>query len=146
MYMSDPGRNYQVCQYVEPLLKIQYTLKKTWMHSTNKKITKKSMVLLYSPEVKWHSFIKNTGYISMIFNWSHSFSRICFYLFQVVYVTATLPYVMLIVFFIRGLTLDGASNGISYYVTPVWDKLLKPAVSRNFIFRQKVVAKYSSPA
>lgn len=44
--------------------------------------------------------------------------------------TATLPYLMLLVFFIRGLTLDGAMDGITYYVTPVWKKLLEPAVSR----------------
>lgn len=43
---------------------------------------------------------------------------------KVVYVTATLPYVMLFVFFVRGITLPGAVNGISYYVTPEWDKLL----------------------
>lgn len=47
---------------------------------------------------------------------------------KVVYITATLPYIMLFVFLIRGLTLDGAMVGIKYYVTPVWGKLLEPQV------------------
>eukprot|EP00795_Rhopilema_esculentum_P002743 gene2743-962_t len=47
---------------------------------------------------------------------------------KVVYVTATLPYVMLLVFFINGLLLEGSMDGIRYYITPQWDKLLEPGV------------------
>ena len=48
---------------------------------------------------------------------------------QVVYVTATLPYVLLITFIIKGLTMDGASIGIRYYMVPDWSKLLTFQVS-----------------
>lgn len=37
---------------------------------------------------------------------------------QVVYVTASLPYVVLIIYLIRGLTLHGAANGLTYMFTP----------------------------
>ncbi|XP_062980273.1 sodium- and chloride-dependent transporter XTRP3 isoform X1 [Elgaria multicarinata webbii] len=37
---------------------------------------------------------------------------------KVVYVTATLPYVVLLIYLIRGLTLHGAANGLTYMFTP----------------------------
>uniref|UniRef100_A0A7M5ULG4 Transporter n=1 Tax=Clytia hemisphaerica TaxID=252671 RepID=A0A7M5ULG4_9CNID len=47
---------------------------------------------------------------------------------KVVYITATLPYVMLLIFFIHGVQLPGATKGIMYYITPVWSMLAKPQV------------------
>lgn len=38
--------------------------------------------------------------------------------FQAVYVTATFPYVVLTIFLIRGLTLEGATDGLLYLFTP----------------------------
>lgn len=38
--------------------------------------------------------------------------------FQAVYVTSTLPYVVLTIFLIRGLTLKGSVSGIVYLFTP----------------------------
>ncbi|XP_052808527.1 sodium- and chloride-dependent GABA transporter 1-like isoform X2 [Mya arenaria] len=42
---------------------------------------------------------------------------------KVVYVTALLPYVLLLVFLVRGLTLPGAFLGIRYFVTPDFERL-----------------------
>jgi len=43
---------------------------------------------------------------------------------KVVYVTVTLPWLLLIIFVIRGVTLPGAMEGIKYYLLPNWKMLL----------------------
>ena len=48
---------------------------------------------------------------------------------QVVWVTATLPYVVLLILLIRGATLPGAWRGVVFYLRPDWGKLLSTAVS-----------------
>uniref|UniRef100_H3BZ43 Si:ch211-132b12.2 n=1 Tax=Tetraodon nigroviridis TaxID=99883 RepID=H3BZ43_TETNG len=47
---------------------------------------------------------------------------------KVVYFTATLPYVMLLVLLIRGLTLPGAMEGVLYYLLPEVSQLADPQV------------------
>ncbi|KAF3855112.1 hypothetical protein F7725_023167 [Dissostichus mawsoni] len=47
---------------------------------------------------------------------------------KVVYFTATFPYAMLVVLLIRGVTLPGASIGISYYLYPDLGRLSDPQV------------------
>lgn len=42
---------------------------------------------------------------------------------KAVWITALAPYFVLIVLLIRGVTLDGADEGIRYYLTPEWEKL-----------------------
>ncbi|KFP09626.1 Sodium-dependent serotonin transporter, partial [Egretta garzetta] len=48
---------------------------------------------------------------------------------QVVWVTATLPYVVLLILLVRGATLPGAWRGVIFYLRPDWSKLLSTAVS-----------------
>ncbi|XP_061633079.1 sodium- and chloride-dependent transporter XTRP3-like isoform X2 [Phyllopteryx taeniolatus] len=50
---------------------------------------------------------------------------------KVVYFTATFPYVVLIIYLIRGLTLPGAINGITYMFTPKIEELANPTAWIN---------------
>lgn len=52
-----------------------------------------------------------------------------FHALQVVWVTATLPYIVLFILLIRGATLPGAWRGVVFYLKPQWGKLLETSVS-----------------
>lgn len=56
---------------------------------------------------------------------------LCFCCSKVVYFTATFPYVVLFILFIRGVTLPNASEGIIYYLNPDWVRLKDPKVSQS---------------
>ncbi|XP_071439745.1 sodium- and chloride-dependent glycine transporter 2-like [Hetaerina americana] len=47
---------------------------------------------------------------------------------KVMYFTALYPYVVLFALLIRGATLEGAADGIFYYISPQWETLSKAAV------------------
>ncbi|KFM57632.1 Sodium- and chloride-dependent GABA transporter 1, partial [Stegodyphus mimosarum] len=47
---------------------------------------------------------------------------------KIIYVTALFPYVILTVLLIRGLTLDGALDGLLFFITPDFTKLCEPKV------------------
>lgn len=42
---------------------------------------------------------------------------------QAVWVTALFPYFVIFVLLIRGTTLDGAADGIRFYLSPKWEHL-----------------------
>lgn len=47
---------------------------------------------------------------------------------KVVYVTATFPYIVLVIFFFRGITLKGMGDGLVHLFTPKWHTILDPVV------------------
>merc|ERR1712079_291671 len=47
---------------------------------------------------------------------------------KVVYVTATVPFILLIIFTIRACTLPGADEGLRIFFTPDWSGMLRPKV------------------
>ncbi|XP_012062609.1 PREDICTED: sodium- and chloride-dependent transporter XTRP3 [Atta cephalotes] len=47
---------------------------------------------------------------------------------KVVYFTSMFPYLVLTIFFVRGITLEGASAGLAHMYTPKVEKLLEPTV------------------
>lgn len=49
------------------------------------------------------------------------------------YFLALFPYVVLITLLIRAVTLDGAIDGIKFFLTPQWDQLLTPKVWRKAV-------------
>ena len=50
---------------------------------------------------------------------------------KVVYFTATFPYVILLILFFRGVTLDGAGSGMETFFSPRWDRLNDPKIWKD---------------
>jgi len=48
---------------------------------------------------------------------------------KVAYFLAIFPYIVMITILVRGATLDGAINGIWFFLKPQWKELLNPKVS-----------------
>ena len=69
-----------------------------------------------------------------------TFKQILWFL-QVVYFTATFPFVMLIVLLVRGVTLPGAIVGIEFYLTPNITKLAEPQVNYCQRYSDRIVAR-----
>lgn len=52
---------------------------------------------------------------------------------QVVYFTALFPYLVLFIFLIRGATLEGAGEGVLFYLKPDFSRLTDPKVRNNHV-------------
>ena len=64
-------------------------------------------------------------------------------LFQVMYFTATSPYILMCILMVRGVTLPGAFEGIKFYLVPDWSKIAQPQVS-SCILTLRLVISYRS--
>jgi NSS family neurotransmitter:Na+ symporter len=49
---------------------------------------------------------------------------------KIVWLTVPLPWLMLLILSVRGLTLEGSMQGLVYYLDPVWSELAKPITWR----------------
>lgn len=72
------------------------------------------------------ALLMNTADVLLIFL---LFQIFCICDLQVVWVTATLPYIVITILLIRGATLPGSADGIKYYLTPDFARLKTPEVS-----------------
>ncbi len=54
---------------------------------------------------------------------------------KIVWLTVPLPWIMLLILAVRGLTLEGSMKGLAFYLDPDWTQLAKPATWR-FAFGQ----------
>ena len=52
---------------------------------------------------------------------------------KIVWLTVPLPWLMLAILAVRGLTLEGSMQGLAYYLDPVWSELAKPVTWRYAI-------------
>ena len=83
--------------------------------------------------------------------WVRTVERIILsdYVVEVTYVTALFPYVVLLILLVRGVTLRGSLEGIIYYITPRWEKLISAQVRRSLprclpVFRPPVSLRFPS--
>lgn len=62
---------------------------------------------------------------------------------KAVYLTATLPYVLLLALTARALTLEGADDGLRYFFYPDWSLLLRAEVIFSIITLCKKIRSYN---
>jgi len=62
---------------------------------------------------------------------------LCVYV-QIVYFTAVFPYVILLILFVRGVTLPHAIDGIIFYLKPDFSRLAEPRVCTHVMFSRRL--------
>lgn len=55
--------------------------------------------------------------------------------------TATLPYVVLVILLVRGATLPGAWRGVVFYLKPNWEKLMSTTVKSKNKLKSNLILK-----
>ncbi|XP_077104382.1 sodium- and chloride-dependent GABA transporter 2-like isoform X2 [Siphateles boraxobius] len=76
--------------------------------------------------LNWTTLINSTSAVTEF--WKHRVLALSGGIEEVVYCTATFPYVMLLVLLVRGLTLPGALQGVVFYLYPEPARLADPQV------------------
>ena len=66
--------------------------------------------------------------IRAVLTYIQNIGPVFFSFLQVVYFTATFPYLVLLILLIRGATLEGAGEGVVFYLKPDFKKLKNPQV------------------
>lgn len=92
-----------------------------WLHN----VLRKSGSLEDMGSIQWHLALSNFVAWALVVA---SLVKGVKSLGKVVYVTATAPYILLTVLLVRGLTLEGATDGVLWYLTPDFEKLRDPQV------------------
>ncbi|XP_055632628.1 sodium-dependent neutral amino acid transporter B(0)AT3 isoform X3 [Toxorhynchites rutilus septentrionalis] len=117
-----PKRLFKNFTYdVEPECVVSSPTKYYWYRET----------LMVSPDVNEPEGINYSVAIALITAWSLVYMCMVQGITEsskIVYITAIFPYVVLIIFFFRGITLKGASEGVMHLFTPRWESILEPVV------------------
>ena len=58
---------------------------------------------------------------------------------KVVWITALMPYVIIIILLIRGVLLEGAAEGVRFYLEPDLSRLSKTEVSHSWVTEVKLM-------
>lgn len=83
------------------------------------------------------SGILHKSFVGFLVEWNGGFAG------KVVWVTSTMPYVVLSILLVRGLMLPGAMKGIMYYLQPELSKLKETQV--RFQLKPPQVTKWQQP-
>ena len=82
--------------------------------------------------IRWHIVV------SLVVSWAAMYLCIfrgVSFVGKVVWLTVPLPWIMLLILAVRGLTLPGSTQGLAFYLNPDWAQLAKPSTWR-FAFGQ----------
>lgn len=127
----------QICTTVKEMLlihKLKNSLHNKWKKKSSASRFKESQVTFNShlfPILLFFTFRS----LWKLFRHKSSPTFLVFY--QVMYFTATSPYLLMLILLIRGVTLEGAAEGLKFYLLPDWSKLQEAQVIDTFVKSEK---------